>query len=291
MVGTPETVMAPPTGVPGRHSPCEDSGMKRSVSASLDLGVDRSATLVLSVAVARLPGLEVSEELTILGPDGRVEPAEVADLHGTRLHRFESGPGRVSIRYEAEVSGRAEPAPVDDLDLITYLRPSRYAESDSLLPTAQSEFGGLEGRQLLASVSSWVGSHLSYVPGSSAPTDGATQTLLDRRGVCRDYAHLCVALLRALDVPARLVSVYAPGLFPMDFHAVCEAFVDGAWHVVDATTLAPRQSLVRIGTGRDAADTAFLNTHRGNVVLERLSVLAIVDELPRDDVTSFVTLG
>ncbi|WP_375390253.1 transglutaminase family protein, partial [uncultured Amnibacterium sp.] len=102
---------------------------------------------------------------------------------------------------------------------------------------------------------------------------------------------LVVALLRALDVPARLVAVYAPGLDPMDFHAVAEAYVEGAWHVVDATTLAPRQSLLRIGTGRDAADTAFLTTIGGLVALQALSVTATVDELPVDDITRLVQLG
>ena len=109
-----------------------------------------------------------------------------------------------------------------------------------------------------------MGSRLDYVPGSSDPIDGAVDTLLAGRGVCRDYAHLVVALLRAVNVPARLVAVYAPGCQPMDFHAVAEAFVDGQWRVVDATCLAPRQTMVRISTGRDAADTAFLDNHRGS---------------------------
>ena len=129
------------------------------------------------------------------------------------------------------------------------------------------------------------------MPGSSLPTDGAEQTLLARRGVCRDYAHLVIALLRALDIPARMVAVYAPGLQPMDFHAVCEAWVDGTWHVVDATALAPRQSLVRISTGRDAADIAFLTNHWADLLLRELSVLAVVDTLPRDDVREFVELS
>lgn len=102
-------------------------------------------------------------------------------------------------------------------------------------------------------MSSWVGTRLNYVPGSSDPIDGAVDTLLAGERVCRDYAHLVVALLRAVKVPAaRLVSVYAPGVYPMDFHAVAEAFVEGQWRVVDATLLAPRQTLVRIATGRDA---------------------------------------
>ena len=100
-----------------------------------------------------------------------------------------------------------------------------------------------------------------------------------------------IALLRAVNVPARLVSVYAPGCQPMDFHAVAEAFVDGQWRVVDATLLAPRQSLVRIATGRDAADTAFLDNHNGAIALTLLSVTAITEGvLPTDAADQLATL-
>ena len=133
---------------------------------------------------------------------------------------------------------------------------------------------------------------MEYVPGSSDPIDGAVDTLLAGAGVCRDYAHLVVALLRAVNVPARLVSVYAPGLFPMDFHAVAEAFVEGQWRVVDATLLAPRETLVRIATGRDAADTAFLDNHDGEITLNKMEVTAVVDgDLPRDSVDQLVSIG
>src|SRR6202034_3427491 len=164
---------------------------------------------------------------------------------------------------------------------------------DRLTAMARSEFAGIgPGPELLAAVSSWVGTQLRYVPGSSRPTDGAVETLLLRRGVCRDYAHLVIALLRALDVPARLAAVYAPGLQPMDFHAVAEALVDDGWRVVDATLLAPRASLVRIAAGRDAADTAFLSIYGGAATLVRTEVMAVLDgNLPDDDVTRLVTIG
>ena len=152
------------------------------------------------------------------------------------------------------------------------------------------EFAGLKGIELLTAVCSWVHDRLRYVPGSSRVTDGAVGTLLARRGVCRDYAHLVIALLRSIDVPARMAAVYAPGLSPMDFHAVAEALVDGKWHVVDATGLAPRQSLLRIATGRDAADIAFLTNHWANLTLVTLTVSAVVDELPFDDFQQPVSL-
>ena len=98
--------------------------------------------------------------------------------------------------------------------------------------------------------------------------------------------------LRALGTPARLVSVYAPGLQPMDFHAVAEAWVDDAWHIVDATRLAPRESMIRIATGRDAADTAFLTTRGGRMTFNRQVVTAALTEgaLPQEDPSALVRL-
>ncbi|MHB1171313.1 MAG: transglutaminase-like domain-containing protein [Lacisediminihabitans sp.] len=263
--------------------------MLRNVSAHLELGIRGRTTMVLSVAVAQ-GALLNSESLSIVLDGSPLAAHELTDRHGSRLHQLVSDAGRMVIDYQAEVSGYAEPAPVDDLDLITYLRPSRYCESDTLLPTARSEFAGLTGLDLLAAVAEWVGNTLRYVPGSSRVTDGAVGTLLARRGVCRDYAHLAIALLRALDIPARMAAVYAPGLAPMDFHAVAEAYVEGRWQVVDATALAPRQSMLRIATGRDAADIAFLTNHWADLKLRDLSVLAIVDELPVDDPRELVQL-
>ena len=159
--------------------------------------------------------------------------------NGGRMHRVLAPAGRAGRRLPGHRTGQADLPAVEDIDLVEYRRPSRYAESDRLLAFARDQFRGLEGPELLDAVVAWVTGHVTYLSGSSLPTDGATDTLLKRRGVCRDFAHLVVALLRAKDVPARLVSVYAPGLKPMDFHAVAEAYVDGAWHVVDATRLAP----------------------------------------------------
>ncbi|MGP3535569.1 transglutaminase-like domain-containing protein [Microbacterium sp. RD1] len=264
--------------------------MRRDVTSSIGLDVTADADLVFAVAVAAAYHPE-SERLTATLEGREVEIAEIPDAHGTRLHRIRCGTGRLEVRYEAAVAEPADTLTTTATDLLTYTRPSRYAESDALAPTGLAEFGGIDDTaQLLAAVSSWVGTELAYVSGSSLPTDGAVRTLLNRRGVCRDYAHLCVALLRARDVPARLVSVYAPGLNPMDFHAVAEAWVDGAWRVVDATTLAPRSSLVRIATGRDAADTAFLTIVAGRATLAALEVTAVVDSLPSDDVTELVSL-
>ena len=262
----------------------------RSVSAAIDLEVRERAELVWSVAVARGPEL-AREHLSVAVDGAPVEVVEHEVADGGRLHVCTAPPGRLELRYDAEVVGTAEPAVVDPVDDIVYRRPSRYAESDELGPTAWGEFSQLEGKALLDAVSSWVGTQLYYVSGSSRHTDGATQTLLARQGVCRDFAHLVIALLRARNVPARLVAVYAPGLSPMDFHAVVEAAIDGRWRVVDATTLAPRQTLVRIATGRDASDTAFLTVQSGRTDLRTLAITAMsAPDLPQDDPTGLVSL-
>jgi transglutaminase-like putative cysteine protease len=258
------------------------------VTSHLELYLHGEADLIFSMAVAE--GTPATESLQISSGGTPLVPHEIIGRHGTRLHRLTGPVGPMVIDYSAEVDGRSEATPVEELDIIEYRRPSRYCESDTLFATAQSEFAGVHGKQLLDAVSSWVGDRLTYVPGASQHTDGAVATMLARKGVCRDYAHLVVALLRSLDVPARLASVYAPGLFPMDFHAVAEAYVEGAWHVVDATALAPRSSLVRIATGQDASETAFLSQYGAAVDLRWMAVTAVVDELPRDDVTELVAL-
>ncbi len=268
------------------------SDLKRVVGADIEVEVTAPTTLEFQVTVARQTGIDVSESLAITLDGKAIEPREIVGEHGTRIHSIEAEAGIVTLSYSATVAGQAEPPPVRDIDLITYLRPSRYAEADKFFGFAATEFQQYATSEtLLERVSSWVGTRLNYVPGSSDPIDGATDTLLAGAGVCRDYAHLVIALLRALNVPARLVAVYAPGCQPMDFHAVAEAFVDGAWRVVDATCLSPRQSMVRIATGRDAADTAFLDNHKGAITLNNATVTAVVDgELPKDSVDQLVTL-
>ncbi|WP_425562482.1 transglutaminase-like domain-containing protein [Microlunatus ginsengisoli] len=263
--------------------------MKRTVTCSIDLGLTGPARLVYSVAVAA--GIPLADESFTLTVDGApVLPTEITDVHGTRLHTAYVDGSTASMRYEAVVDGIDAVPVVGDADDIVYLRPSRYCESDSLAPTAASEFTGLSGLDLLQAVISWVNDKLTYVTGSSLPTDGAVRTLLARQGVCRDFAHLSIALLRALNVPARLAAVYAPGLSPMEFHAVAEALVDGQWWVVDATQLAPRQSLLRVATGRDAADTAFLTNFGAATQLNGLEVTAVVDDFALDDTTKLTQL-
>ena len=265
--------------------------MLRDVTAHFESTLSRPGTVVYSIAVAR--GIPLESERIDITVDGRpVEPVELIEDLGTRLHKIEAAGRHVIIDYEARGVADRDPLPVSDIDLLTYLRPSRYCESDSLGPTAMAEFRGTFGTELITAVGNWVQDKLVYVSGASKPTDGAEQTLLARQGVCRDYAHLAIALLRAMNIPARMAAVYAPGLIPMEFHAVAEAYVDGRWLVVDATRKAPRQSLVRVATGRDAADTAFITNYDSLLTLGAFWVTAVARHgLPNDDHQQLVALG
>lgn len=204
-----------------------------------------------------------------------------------RQHLLRAGNGLLTIDYRATVApGTAGAARVEPAERVRMLRPSRYCPSDRLIAYGSTRFPGADADPLtrVQAIADYVSDHLCYVSGSTGPTDDAVDVLLSGQGVCRDYAHLVVTLARAQGLAARLVAVYAPGLSPMDFHAVAEIDVDGLWHVVDATRLAPRESLVRISTGRDAADTAFATTLSGVAELQDVTVTAVADTgLPADD--------
>lgn len=262
------------------------------MTASLRIGVAGPARLAVQVAVANPEFYAADETIEISSNGVEIGWHELNTAHGGRIWLIDSAPGVLRVDYRASLTGDAPAPPVESIDELLYLRPSRYCESDRLAGFAARHFHDIdEPGDLLAAVSSWVGTQLEYVSGSSGPSDGAVDTLLAAKGVCRDYAHLVVGLLRAMQIPARLVAVYAPGLDPMDFHAVAEACISGAWYVVDGTLLAPRRSLVRIATGRDAADTSFLSSYGAGVSLEQMIVTATVaGDLPADNVRQLIQM-
>lgn len=270
------------------------TALTRRVATWLSFETDDQTALALQVAVATKAVAIETEALTISLDGQPVEPVELTNDGGERIHVVDVDAGTLRVAYEAtvrppsesHVEDRESMAPiVADRGAIEALYPSAYCRSDRLAGFAAMEFGSHRGEPDLAQrVAGWVFDRVAYEPGSSGPLDAAIDTLLTNTGVCRDFAHLTTALLRALGVPARLTAVYAPGLTPMDFHAVVEARTATGWEVVDPTRLAPRSSLVRIATGRDAADTAFATTIRGNAELITQEVFAVVDgNLPADD--------
>lgn len=251
------------------------------VGCVLDFEVTEPAELVLQIAAAR-PG---AERLSAYCDGVPLDVRELTD-DGGRAHLLRVPTGALTVRYTAEVAADPPAAPpVGARDRIVALRPSRYCPSDVLAGFAAREFGvGGDPAATVRAITGYVFTHLSYVAGSSGPGTDAAQTLLGGQGVCRDYAHLVATLCRAVQVPARVAAVYAPGLAPMDFHLVVEAAVGDGWQVWDATRLAPRASLIRIATGRDAADVAFATTLSGRTTMTGLQVIAVAGgDLPQDD--------
>lgn len=257
--------------------------MTTTLTAEIALIVDQPAELVFSVAAATGPEI-LDERLQCLSGGTPLLIEEHAGPVGARLHIVHAPVGALTFSYATRLRGTAAVAEPTVGDQILYQRPSRFAESDRLAVTGQKRFGHFVGQDLVNGIASWVNENLYYVPGISMPSDGAVDAYLNQQGICRDFAHLVVALCRANGVPARLVSVYAPGLSPMDFHAVAEVCLDGRWQLLDATRLAPRQTLVRIATGRDASDTAFLSQQSGSTRFGSLVVSAYYEgDLPLDD--------
>lgn len=247
-----------------------------------ELGFEVLGPSVLALQVA--PPVVLTEALVV---DGAEVLTAVRGPNGGRTHVLRCEPGTVTIGYRAS----ADPVLVQqrvgtfDEDVLIARRQSRYCPSDEMAGFATREFANdLDADDLSDRIAAWVFDRLTYDGSVSGPSDTAIDTLLVGRGVCRDYAHLTIALCRALAIPARLASVYAPGIAPMDFHAVAEVWRHDRWDVIDATRMAPRSSLVRIATGRDAADTAFAATITGDVQLLRSQVFAVIDgDLPADD--------
>ncbi|AKM09162.1 transglutaminase-like domain-containing protein [Croceicoccus naphthovorans] len=154
-------------------------------------------------------------------------------------------------------------------ETVPYLFDSRFCPGDRFQSFVEAEFGDTTGGGRIAAIRDWVAGKFSYEPGSSVATTTALDSFVERRGVCRDYAHVVITLARASAIPARYVSGYAPNVDPQDFHALAEVFLadldgpagTGSWHLVDATGMADPAEVVKIGVGRDAAEVSFLTSY------------------------------
>ncbi len=254
--------------------------MRLRIDVDLDYDFPAAADVLLALETAQLPDqILVEDLLTVDGANGPLTPVAGEDGIGRRT--WLTAEGRLRAVYRAVVDVHRPARPIDALPIcplaelppeaIAYLWPSRYCESDRFEAFVERRFGALEGGARLLAMRDWLRGEMDYVPGSSDATTSAADAFVARQGVCRDYAHLMATFARAAGVPARLTSVYAWGLKPPDFHAVVEVWLDGDWHFLDATGLAPAEGLVRIGVGRDATDIAFM-TIFGSAELRRQSV-------------------
>lgn len=199
-----------------------------------------------------------------------VPVSEFTDVYGNLCQRLIAPPGPFSVHTAAEVMivDRVERAPgapfvqVQDLpdEVLSYLLPSRYCESDRFYNMAtEITAGQLLGYDQVAAIEDWLRDRIRYLPGSSNYPASAIEVNNRQSGVCRDLSHLGIALCRSMSIPARMVVGYLYGLEPMDMHAWFEAYVGGRWYTFDATQGKLRNGYIVIGYGRDAADVAVYN--------------------------------
>ncbi len=255
--------------------------MRFRVTSALRYEIRAPTTFILAIQLADGAGQEVREETFSL-PAG-IEPDFYVDVFaGNRFARFLANPGSLEVAYTAVVDRPpdaaharhlpATPVWALPLNVLPYLSQSRYCESDRLAAFATDMFGGRSaGLDQVNAVVEWIAANVTYESGATGVGTSATHTLIDRRGVCRDFAHLGVALCRALDMPARFISCYAWKLQPQDFHAAFQVYLDGRWMTFDATRLAPLAGLLPIGFGRDAADVPFAALF-GQATMEMMTI-------------------
>lgn len=249
--------------------------MKFEVNAELGYEIFGPSTLILNIHALRTPHQAVLEESFTTDPYMKVE--ELISAHGeNRFIRVEIAEAtNISIKYKATVDNavkltdfkKLQQGTIAQLDVSTfpYLYPSRYCQSDKLLRFANNKFGSINNSYAqVVALTDWIHSNVEYLSGSTNSQTSAYDTVTEQAGVCRDFAHLGIALCRALTIPARYFTGYAYQLNPPDFHACFEAWLGGKWILFDATRLAPLNGLVKIATGRDAADTAIASIY-GNV--------------------------
>ena len=237
--------------------------------------------------------LQVHEQrrADMLVPDAiRTDPAvpltTYHDSYGNRCTRLLAPPGPILITADAliEDSGKPEPAawdawqhPVEDLpdDVLLFLLGSRYCETELLSGFAWQQFGNApSGWGRVQAICDFVHGHLQFGYGHARPTRTAWEAFNERVGVCRDFAHLAIALCRCMNIPARYCTGYLGDIGvprspdPMDFSGWFEAWLGDRWYTFDARHNVPRIGRVPVAYGRDAADVAISTTFGPNILTE-----------------------
>ena len=257
--------------------------MELDVNVHLTYRMTRPTDLLLQIEVADLADQRVQSAHLDLSEVEHFARVAAEDGLGERIWLRADGDfrcdytARVTIDRTALNIAALSAVPPHLLpgDTVHYLMPSRYCPSDEFQSFVAAEFGGLDGGARIAAMRDWINGAFSYVPGSSNAQTTALDSFVQRQGVCRDYAHVLIALARASTIPARFASVYAPGVTPPDFHAVAEIYLDGTWHLVDATGMAQADTIARIGVGADAATVAFLSAFgQMSLIAQSVSVTA-----------------
>jgi transglutaminase-like putative cysteine protease len=241
-----------------------------AIDCQLDYELAGDADFVFQIHASDQGDQTLLDESLVVQPASTPWRVTADAVTGQRRLRLRGSAGPLSLHYRARVAiaprtfaptGVVDGASIADLpdELLPYLLPTRYCESDLLSHVAWKLFGALPpGEPRARAIVAWAHEHVEYLVGWSISTTTARDVFVRRAGVCRDFAHLCIALCRGLNIPARLVAGYSRFAEPPpDFHAVFEAWVGGRWLMFDPTRLARVEDMVRIAHGSDAKDVAF----------------------------------
>jgi len=250
---------------PGMKS---EPAMWLRIGCKLDFHIASPTPLILMLRPRSGAQQWVARESYMLTPS--VPVLEFSDAYGNLCQRLVAPHGAFSIHTSADVQTAdsidvAPGAPFDEVQnlpdgVLSYLLPSRYCESDRYFDMASGIVAGVApGYDQVACISDWIRREVRFNPASAHERMAASEVNQRREGVCRDLAHLGIALCRGLCIPARMVVGYLHGLAPMDLHAWFEAYVGGRWYTFDATQDAARGGRVALAYGHDAADVAIFN--------------------------------
>lgn len=242
--------------------------MTLSITAQLSFTAENPVDCLLQCEVAPTGAQQIRSGVTTLPADMEVHRVAAQDGVGERF--WITAQGDIAITYRASVDIERPSPDLATLGQVAkpelpglatqYLFDSRYCAGELFQSFVEDEFHGLSGGARVAAIRDWIADHFTYQAGASGAHTTARDSFVARRGVCRDYAHVMIALTRASGIPARYASCYAPEVTPQDFHAVAEVYLDGRWVLVDATGMAQPHETAVIGVGRDAADVSFLTS-------------------------------
>lgn len=258
--------------------------MQIQIDVAMEYVLSGDLLACLAFEVARTPDQTVLYE-TLSFPNAMLTRVSGEAGVGQRLWAGLQMP-QMSVRYCAQVDIAPDRPELETLyseprhalpgEVLSFLRPSRYCQSDMFIGFVSRRFGHLQGGAKVAAIRDWVHTEMDYVPGTSDATTTVIDTFAARAGVCRDYAHMVCALVRAADIPARYCSVYGIGVQPPDFHAVAQVWLDGRWHNIDATGMCRPDEVAVISVGRDACDVAFMETtDPAGFIYQNVSVMQI----------------
>ena len=250
--------------------------IEHQVSLQYQIGA-AGADLILNIHAAQTACQSVGQERVHISQPVVYEMF-VDPVTRSRFMRLRALPGWLQVQHSASVDVRhhqRDPDAVGEVavsrlpfETLTYLNPSRYCQSDQFTQLAMQQFGAWpKGYRRVQAIQRWVQQRVRFTPNVSDTNTSAIETLRSGQGVCRDFAHLMIALCRALCIPARFSTGTDwgadPALGPPDFHAYVEVYLEGGWYIFDASGTAIPMGFIRIGTGRDAADVPFASMYGG----------------------------